>query len=614
MILLLQIVYISLLFIICTSFGNLVINVVFPSLKSSETERLISLPAGILLSIFLISILCWSRLLYPSVYIPLFILIILTALYNIKNCIRMLRKIFSDLISVYTKDTFTLFCGVTVVIVMVMAFISSIAPTTSIDATVYHYSVPLLYKMNNGVVNLPIWHSNLPLNNEMLLLIGNLFRSTHLSGAFSWLIGFCTMVILTLVCLKRFNSLAAAIVSVIFSTSLNVFSNITSADADIGVAFFGLISFILILDYISSKQNTYLYCSIIFASFSVGYKYTGVVFLVIIFLVEIYHLFRKEIRFHPTKYLVCILLFTLFGCGWYIKNWILNGNPLFPMGLMLFNQNPSDYFFPKPITSSTHYPKTFIGFLTFPWRITVGLSNFKYIWQGTWSPFIVAFLPVAIIKGHKKSIIRLSIIAFILFWIFSFSMPKPLPRYSIPFLTVLFLPAAFGISEFYKMGRLFKTLSIIIISLITLSHLGLEIGKSLTRTPYAFSLETEEEFIKKYASDIDRAAFYLKNVNDDPNSNRTLLLDERSYYFLKNKIPTVIADQYYKKIDFFIPDLDYNQLLEKLSALDINYIVFDDRILKKKIKAYYSDFVKWIDTVTSKSVEIGDARIIAIAL
>jgi len=97
---------------------------------------------------------------------------------------------------------------------------------------------------------------------------------------------------------------------------------------DVAAYSFMLIGLVLLIEFFLNSSSPTLYLSSIFWGLALGTKYTSLSAFAAILPVALLLIFSKiKLR----NFAVLLLLLTVFGGYWYIKNWVAYGNPLYPM-------------------------------------------------------------------------------------------------------------------------------------------------------------------------------------------------------------------------------------------------------------------------------------------
>lgn len=101
---------------------------------------------------------------------------------------------------------------------------------------------------------------------------------------------------------------------------------IGTAYIDLGLTAFLFFSFVLICAWWQYKENSLLYLAVFFLGISVGIKYHALLYMPIFLMLV---LFRER---RISVLMMCLGVFLITGCHWYIYNYLISGNPIHPLG------------------------------------------------------------------------------------------------------------------------------------------------------------------------------------------------------------------------------------------------------------------------------------------
>lgn len=250
-------------------------------------------------------------------------------------------------------------------------FVKASLPPYYGDEMAYHYIAPSALLTLDRIKYTGGLYADLPRNlNLFWEIIFSLTKTYSIARLFHFSIFVTSMLFAYRFISKNFGKLAGfLLVFIFFSIPQDIILTSTLGYIDVGAFSFLFIALISAVGYLIFENKTYLYLSLIFWGLNLGTKYTGItnfVSFLIVFAV-IYFARIKTIR---EKILVKDLLigatiFICFGGYWYIKNFILYGNPIFPFLFKCWG----NHFEPCPQTSG------FFG----DWTVKVNFSNFGTI-------------------------------------------------------------------------------------------------------------------------------------------------------------------------------------------------------------------------------------------
>lgn len=346
-------------------------------------------------------------------------------------------------------------------------FIATTEIPTNFDAMVYHLPIAVEWLRSGNIWDVFYSAFATPLGfypNQFELILSALIMP--LNG--DYLVNFINFVLLPLVGLAffaitrniRVNTCIVIFLSAIFISLPFLINELGHPKNDI----FFLLAFLLTIFFIHEFIKTRSFEDLLFASISIGFfigtKSIGLVFgfpLIILLFVLVFS--RKFLQKRMITILLMLFFIIISGGIWYIRNWIVAGNPLFPVEISMGN-----------LTIFKGY-----GDLTGQLKTSSLLSNihtFEDIWifiktfSKTIGPsvlIIILGLVGLIVKifnkktAVKSKYILLAIFAccvylFIFYWIapFSYQHLAENVRYNLPLIAVIFLASA----SFFSANRL----------------------------------------------------------------------------------------------------------------------------------------------------------------
>lgn len=231
--------------------------------------------------------------------------------------------------------------------IIVTAFVFALTPPWSPDALSYHLEGPKLFLENRGVYLLPnVWGANSPFTIEMLYLVG-LALQTEVTSKLIHLSYTVLLVMAVIIFSRRYLTSEIGLVSSIVFVAFPIFPVWASiAYADMAWALYDFLSLFALINYFQKQEKNWLIISGMMMGFAMGSKYLALGGFAVAGLLVIW----ENIKFGLRKTIRDIVFFGsvsgLIAAPWYLKNWILAGNPLFPFfwGGPGWNQNRLDWF------------------------------------------------------------------------------------------------------------------------------------------------------------------------------------------------------------------------------------------------------------------------------
>lgn len=445
-----------------------------------------------------------------------------------------------------------------IISIIITEIILSILPPTAVDALNHHLAIPKLWLRNGGFYEIK-WaaFSYYPMNVDLLYLIPLYFHNDIIPNFIHLGFGLGTAYLIYCYLNSKLNRLAGLLGVLVFISTPIIMRMSTVAYVDLGLVFFTTASILAILHWRNGKykENKWLFISAVAMGLALGTKYNALIawFFISLAIVFLYSKDTEEqllaIRYGAFFFLVSLLVFS----PWLIKNYLLTGNPLFPLFNSIFNldnnaiTSANTYSIVSGDTNmglfkmrAIMYEENFWETLLIPVRFFFqGQDYSDRYFDGVLNPILIIFIPFAFMKksfyDHKLFFVLFSVF----FILTAFFLDQLRIRYiipAIPFLTILTVMGIINIFTWSaeKMGS-FRYASMCAIILLLLLLAGKNIiylnkyFHSLQPINYVFYQETRDEYLKSHIGSYEALRFI--NEHTSPNAKiRLLFLAGRGYY------------------------------------------------------------------------------------
>lgn len=214
--------------------------------------------------------------------------------------------------------------------VLLLTLLSSLAPPSDYDGLMYHLQAPLLFLQSGKIVILDgLWQANGPATIEMLFMAGLAFGT----DAFSQIIHFAYFVLFLAAAFgfyRRHLAREGALVPALILLGIPVLPLIAaSAYTDFGWALHEFLGLWALINWLQKRGRAWLVLSGCFMGLAMGTKYLalgGAALLGFWILLD----GRRSPRSAARDLLWYALPALLIASPWYLKNWVLGGNPFYP--------------------------------------------------------------------------------------------------------------------------------------------------------------------------------------------------------------------------------------------------------------------------------------------
>jgi len=413
--------------------------------------------------------------------------------------------------------------------------IGSLSPVLGMDAAAYHMQDAKIFIRQHQVTPIPYTRESLwPFLIQMLFVLGLCLKGVVVAKLFHFTFYTASIVAIYALCRRywpRSNSILAAAV---FALTPAIFKGTTYAYTDLAVAFYTVCAFFCFFFWRDSNNNRWFYLSGAACGFLLGIKITSASVPAVILA-----LYFARVFFSPEGYkrrMIAPLLFILAMiavCGvWYIRSWIILGNPIYPFAGHFFG----GYGFPgEGIRLGFNAEASIeLGLKQFPltlWYLTIHPERFG----GESIGFLyLIFLPMLLwIRRPMRFVIYSAVIGFCLsvswFVIFQYV------RFFYPtliFLSILVAAAYYDVLWTDPVLR--KIFTGILVGGFCYSGV-LSFYHNVDKFPVVFGFQSERDYLLKH----ERSFAIADYVNSYlPKDAKILVLAEPRLYYLKRDAAT----------------------------------------------------------------------------
>jgi hypothetical protein len=392
-----------------------------------------------------------------------------------------------------------------------LAFTVSLLPPTSWDSLSYHLRGPWLYLQAGRIYpELDLFSLNYPFLLEMIFLLSMAIRSdaTAQLSHFFFLFLLAGMVYQTAVGGLKLKQGWTAVL-LLFATPMVLVLAPTTYN-DLALAFATLAALYAFARWQEPAQLRWLILSGVFSGLAMSLKYTSFLLPTVLGFWLIWQNWRQ-----PQKLLRLLFAFALpillVAGVWYIKNWLLTGNPVYPFA---FGGREWDEF----QANAHRIPGSGIGLnvwaiFTIPYTLTLGIVDSGN--DGTLGPLYLALLPLLLFYTFKRfwqtapkllNLLLLYVLVHYIFWVIGVIDSAPLwqGRLMLPALAALCPILAWMLADLDRFDHpqfsLQRFLNLVL-AIVLLFGLIRQLGDWLALNPLAYVV-----------GDQSRAAYLERNL------------------------------------------------------------------------------------------------------
>jgi len=511
------------LILISNGLGKLVFRIFKVQFDSFWESFAFEMGLGLGIIANLVLILGLLDFLYTKVVLGLFAILAILLWRNIKELIlKSIAKI-KEVIKLISLNINTVIVLTLLLFVIVSLFITY-APTVARDSLDYHLLVPKIFVNQHGVNFVPLRHSNGPFLTEILYTLSLLVSNETLAHMIHWFFGILLIFALYSFSRNYFSKKVSLLACLIFYSIPGVIIQSTWAYNDLTVAFYGFLAVFGFFRWYEKNDKKMLFLSALFLGLGASCKFTTLLLLpLLIFGILLKTILTKE------KFLEVLRLSFIYGlifigvCSiWYIKSWIMTGNPFHPFFGSLFGDSSlASLGDTRGLTGN--YVK---DILLSPWNITFHGDEI-YVYGGRIGPAFLAFLPLLFFIRKPKPIIKRILIGCLLFFILLFFF-QPRVRFLFLVWALLSLIVAFVTFKLIEItkSKLVKLAVILSIMLHIFYNFSDNLPYYARTLPVALGFENKYEYLSKSFESYD----LVKYIQDKHiGYNKKLLIWDLKY-------------------------------------------------------------------------------------
>jgi len=466
---------------------------------ASRGESLfLSAGVGITLSAYAVFILGAARLLRPTAIAAALIVLASLALAGWLRPLPLYR------IAPSARSRWDRFPAVLLAGVLVAGFILTLTPETGKDALIYHLAVPKLYLRHGEFYFIPgNVFAGYPLLGEMHYLLALFLRDEILAKAMHF-----TLLCLTLGGIGLFarhlmrENAFPALAMLIFASIPSVFAVSHTAYNDLFVAFFTVAAVYAFLRWSEYFTPGWLILSAFFTGSAAACKYTALLLLPLGCLGILSFYRRAGIRPAPALRTIALYGAAAFVAGspFYLKNWIVTGNPFYPFFYGLFGGLGWDADQARLydlFIQSLGMGRELWDYLLLPWNVSFRARPDSPQFDGILGPVFILALPFLAGIRRWETPVRVLIVCAAAAFLFWASSAQQI-RYLIPPAALLAICVGAIVSRCRERKALFYLLVLLIGG--SLAFNGLHIFRDFAKISpgrVAAGLESREAFLSR---------------------------------------------------------------------------------------------------------------------
>ena len=489
-------------------------------------------------------------------------------------------------------DWFSRILVIAIFIFVFFNLIGALAPPLNVDDLMYHFAIPKRYVSAGTITYIPDFaYSNLPFPMEMLWTLGIGIDSGELAQLINWAIGL--LVIGWVVILGYKSGLKSTLMLLpvlLFYSITTVGYQSRSGGAELGGTLFFLASIYVINEYKEFAGRKLLILGGVLCGLFAVAKLSNAAMMILLIIWIGYSIWRKNKSFRAG--LSSSMLFgsaaLLVASVWYIKTYMMTGNPVYPFLQSFFEGPPirnellvrGDQEVLNQSRSFQHLSKIPFTYVSQLWYLIAEPQKLR----GHVSPLFLGILPLVILyyRKYNNYLKEILIIAglFYIYWVAFY----PMLRIGLPFFAMLFIPVAVAIYRIMAWGKFSKVgVTVLFVAFLSAS-LGGHLRDVLPRIPVVLGAQTRADNINRHGSIRNRFSTYpaLNYINKQlPSESKILLWSNDGYYL----------DREYLYVIGFITTMadgekiyDSGLVIDELKRFGITHVAMTDNYLRLSLR------------------------------
>jgi 4-amino-4-deoxy-L-arabinose transferase-like glycosyltransferase len=345
-------------------------------------------------------------------------------------------------------------CLLPIIAALLVALISSMHPSLSWDANVYHLVIPKRYIAHEGFVFLPFnVYSNWPLNGELLFALAMLMRDYILANSVQWLFGVCSACAVCSYVRARHSIRFGFLAVLLMLFNASYYWEMRTAYVDIIYGFFLVAAFIFTEQALDDpdRRRPYLLLAGISGGLMAGIKVTGFAGVAP---VTIYYLLRaagqRQLRRGLREIGICFFLpVVILALPWVMKAAWYTGNPVYPFLYGVFGGPDWSPALTRQFVawqSSIGMGRSIGDYILLPFRVILSAGLGYASFDGMMSPLWIVLLPITLVAAKWNRTVRSCLVIAGIYFV-CWAVSSQQMRLLLPIIPILAIGAALAMGE-----------------------------------------------------------------------------------------------------------------------------------------------------------------------
>lgn len=519
--------------LITTGLGRLCLGFSSLSFASRGEGLFLSAGVGITVSAYAVFLLGVAQSLHPSAIAAALIVLASLALAGWRRPLPLCRAA-QDARSSWDRPAAVLLGGV-----LFAGFLLVLTPETGKDALIYHLAVPKLYLLHHGFYFIPgNAFAGYPLLGEMHYLLALFLQNDILAKAMNYALLCGTLLGMGLFARhvlqnQQFPSLSM----LIFLSIPSVFAVSHAAYTDLFVTSFTLAAIYSFFRWSEHRLTAWLILCGLFSGSAAACKYTALLATPLGCLGILYLANRNGNSAQETLRRLALYVAAAFiaGSPFYLKNWIVTGNPFYPFFYGIFGGRGWDGDQARLydlFIQNLGMGRSLLDYLLLPWNLSLRAKMDSLDFDGILGPIFLLTLPFLAALRRWETPLRM-ILAYALLTFFFWASSAQQIRYLIPLFPLLALVTGAILTRYRIRKKIFGLLLCIVAG--SLAFNGYHIARGFIKIDplrVAVGLESRDHFLSRTLPPYTMYRFVNRALPPDA---RIFLIYMKNYTFLCNR-------------------------------------------------------------------------------
>jgi len=351
---------------------------------------------------------------------------------------------------------------------LLVGFLLVLTPAFGKDALTYHLAVPKLFLKHHGIYFVPgNIFAHYPLNTEMLYIVGLALRGDVLAKGIHFVMALCILLGMWQFARHHISEIAfVPLALLVFYTIPSVFVTSHMAYSDLAASFYTFLALYAFVNWFSRREERWLILCGVLSGVAISTKYAALLlpFIGCLGILWACRHHRASGQHALRLLLIYVTCTVVVGSPFYIRNWIMTGNPLYPFLYKIFDGRGWDPEQARLYDLFHHglgMGRGLLDYLLLPWNVSVNARMHSPQFDGVLGPVFILTLPFAI--GMRKIAVGAKIaMAYCLFAFMFWASSVQQIRYLMPVFPFLAIMTAYVLSYYRRHRAVFGVLVVLI--------------------------------------------------------------------------------------------------------------------------------------------------------